>query len=261
MSKKGNAVLASQSTSAAASSGTASNLTSASLPKENNKHEEQNSASAKRKDVAMPPSAEGCKKCIQEQKTGEKNNLHHSAAFPKKKTAKRHNSGSSGNDYQYKKKAKPTEPIFVNKNPVRRTSLVGGGIDADLISSIHSTRHDLTGGSGLGVGGFEVSFARATSASDANSKRGVCISQTSSSERSSQKTSQAAARRRSRSNEFDVAEAAITKANKAASLAAEAVAGASRTNNEVIVLGDSDDECSFNRKPAAANRNEVIEID
>lgn len=261
MSKKGNAVLASQSTSAAASSGTASNLTSASLPKENKKHEEQNSASAKRKDVATPPSAEGCKKCIQEQKTGEKNNLHHSAAFPKKKTAKRHNSGSSGNDYQYKKKAKPTEPIFVNKNPVRRTSLVGGGIDADLISSIHSTRHDLTGGSGLGVGGFEVSFARAMSASDANSKRGVCISQTSSSERSSQKTSQAAARRRSRSNEFDVAEAAITKANKAASLAAEAVAGASRTNNEVIVLGDSDDECSFNRKPAAANRNEVIEID
>jgi hypothetical protein len=241
MSKKGNAVLTSQSTPSVAL-------------KENNKTKVQDSVSSKGKAATKT----GCKKCTQEEQTGEKNNLRHSTDCPKKTTAKRQSSKNGDDDNQYKKKAKPTDPIFVNKNPIRRTSLVGGSIDADLIASIHSTRHDLTGGSGLGVGGFELSFARAEIASDANYKGGAYISQTSSCGKSnSQEAPQAAARLGSSSCELNIAEAAVAKANKAA-------ARASHATNEVIVLDDSDDsddEGSLNGKPAAANQVEVIEID
>lgn len=272
MSKKGNAVLSS-SVSTAATSTNSRNATTASVSKETataaRRAADTNPAAATRSNTTTTKSSSspGCKKCLQEEQVGQKNNLRHSADCPKKKASKRPSSIGNDDGNLCKKKSKPTEPIYVNKNPIRRTSLLGGGIDADLISSIHSTRPDLTGGSGLGVGGFELSSARvtATNTSKGFSTRRVITQRSDSDISCNEKPPRATARKSTGSDilDLDYTEAAIERANKAASLAATQ---ASRAANEVIVLDDSDDEDTLIRKPPAALKQkstdvEVIEID
>ena len=191
---------------------------------------------------------------------------------------------ASSNQYK-KKKAKPTEPIYYNPNPIRRTSLLGGGgssgINDDLIASIHSTRSDLTGGSGLGVGGFELSSSRVKAC---NGGRGVAkgslvlgtgggLSQGSSDNSIDQRKPAAVCKSHSSDGviDLDSPETAVSKATKSASRAVEAASAAYaaslRADNEVIVLDDSDDDEQLHCKPAASATKsgfkevEVIEID
>lgn len=270
MSKKGNAVLSSSVSTAAVSTNSRNTTTASETATAARRAADTNTPAAATRNnttTTKSSSSPGCKKCLQEEQVGQKNNLRHSADCPKKKASKRPSSIGNDDGNMCKKKSKPTEPIYVNKNPIRRTSLLGGGIDADLISSIHSTRPDLTGGSGLGVGGFELSSARVTAT---NTTKGfstrLVITQRSDSDIScNEKPPRAAASQSTGSDilDLDYTEAAIERANKAASLSATQ---ASRAANEVIVLDDSDDEDTLIRKPPAALKQkstdvEVIEID
>lgn len=270
MSKKGNAVLSSSVSTAAVSTNSRNTTTASETATAARRAADTNTPAAATRNnttTTKSSSSPGCKKCLQEEQVGQKNNLRHSADCPKKKASKRPSSIGNDDGNMCKKKSKPTEPIYVNKNPIRRTSLLGGGIDADLISSIHSTRPDLTGGSGLGVGGFELSSARVTAT---NTTKGfstrLVITQRSDSDIScNEKPPRAAASQSTGSDilDLDYTEAAIERANKAASLSATQ---ASRAANEVIVLDDSDDEDTLIRKPPATLKQkstdvEVIEID
>eukprot|EP00956_Cyclotella_meneghiniana_P022156 scaffold41401_cov36-Cyclotella_meneghiniana.AAC.2 len=300
--------------SSTVSSGTASTThAAASLRKENAIPSTQNSTTTKKSKKATNNNKTSnnseCKKCRQELETGQKNNLRHDATCPKKKTKhqpdnnsndnhkqdgnmskkKKYNDNNYASSNQYKKKkAKPTEPIYYNPNPIRRTSLLGrggsSGIDDDLIASIHSTRSDLTGGSGLGVGGFELSSSRVKACNGGRSVAkgssvlgtggGLSQSSCSSSDNSiNQRKPPAVCKSHSSDGviDLDSPESAVSKATKAASLAVEAASAAYaasfRADNEVIVLDDSDDEGQLHGKPAASatksgcDEVEVIEID
>jgi hypothetical protein len=292
----GNAILSSQTSSSSAAS-TSTNARKpqvrASLPKDNHKPTAQTPKNASA--TSNKSGGVGCKKCLlQEMQSGQKNNLRHDADCPKKKTTKRQESSDSSstnkrsdghakrkytsndsdniNQYQKKTKVKPTEPIYYNPNPVRRTSILGSDdIYGDLISSMYSTRRDLTGGSGLGVGGFEFStthtnvatakevasrslgarnFSQSSSSSDDNSTTG---------NHSTTAPAAAAATRKSNTSddviiELDSPDPVIAKSLKSASSSVHAAAA-----NDVIVLDDSDEEVEH-REPSA-DEVEVIEID
>lgn len=273
MSKKGNAILNAQTSSTSAAS--ANNIprkSSASSSAQNSGSSSE--AKSKTTTETKSSSTQGCKKCTQELQTGQKNNLRHAASCPKKTSAKRHSSGSyDGN--QYKKKIKPTEAIYVNPNPARRSSLIGGDIDRDLIMSIHSTRRDLTGGSGLGIGGFELSAARAkTNISTSSQPTRSSVqgwSQTSSSRSSCrEKPSRTTVSRNPKSDEcvaelLDSPDSTDLNAKKPASVAVAAT-GYSHAVDDVIVLDDSEDEGLLDSKTPPKYKNtvadvEVIEID
>lgn len=294
MSRMGNAIMSNSHLTSSASTRTASATPAPSLRKENTNPTRQKSTLTRSKKATNNPE---CKKCRQELESGQKNKLRHDATCPKKRSSKRptdsndnsedydnkskakkYNDYASLNQYKKKAKAKPTEPIYYNPNPIRRTSLLGGsGIDDDLIASIHSTRPDLTGGSGLGVGGFELSSSRAKACNGNNIVEGSSdlgiggLSQCSSSSSDSSTNQKPAAVCKSHSSDgfvdLDCPETAVSQATKVASRAVEAASVASvRVDNEVIVLDDSDDEGYFHRKPAANAKNncaevEVIEID
>jgi len=311
MSRMGNAIMNHNSQSSSASRTPAAT----SLRKENTIPSTQNSTATKKSKKATNNNKTSnnseCKKCRQELETGQKNNLRHDATCPKKKTKhqpdndsndnheqdgnmskkKKYNDNNYASSNQYKKKikAKPTEPIYYNPNLIRRTSLLGGGgsssgIDDDLIASIHSTRSDLTGGSGLGVGGFELSSSRVKACNGGRSVAkgssvlgtggGLSQSSCSSSDNSiNQRKPPAVCKSHSSDGviDLDSPESAVSKATKAASLAVEAASAAYaasfRADNEVIVLDDSDDEGQLHGKPAASatksgcDEVEVIEID
>jgi hypothetical protein len=133
---------------------------------------------------------------------------------------------------------------------------------------MYSTRRDLTGGSGLGVGGFEFSTTHtnvATAKEVASRSLGARkFSQSSSSSGANSTTgnhskSAAAAARKSNTFddviiELDSPDPVIAKSLKSASSSVHAAAA-----NDVIVLDDSDEGVEH-REPSA-DEVEVIEID
>ena len=271
MSKKGNAVLNVQTSSTSAvSSNNIPKMPPAPSLVQNLASGKSNKSTTSSGTKSSP--AEGCKKCAQEFKTGQKNNLRHAADCRKKKSTKRH---SNGNDVG-KKKLKPTEPIYVNLNPARRTSFVGVNFDSDLISSVHSTRRDLTGGSGLGIGGFEVGAARSKSnhgtpnQSTHSIVNGFSLNYSSSKISDGEKTSRITTARNSEiagddGLELDISDSAVMNTKKPASMTS-ATDGSSHAVDNVIVLDDSEDESILDCKIPPVFKNtsadvEVIEID
>jgi len=249
-----------------------------------------------------------CRKCQNEQQTGKKDNTRHDSRCPRKKTKaqdstkttcktpqhsndvgptkRKYNSSSSdttSSSQPRKKQAKPSEPIYYNKNPAKRTPIFDDDIDQHLISSIQSVRPDLTGGSGLGLIGFDVSSSRGSAAA-ASRTAGSCsklkpsemdslchdpiamISQYSrrSSSAGSFRESGVAVAAVARSNTHDVEDVielacGDPPAEKATPKCA-AVA-ASRNTGDLIVLDDSDDEIDSSKKSHVSSDVEVIEID
>ena len=260
MSKKGNAVLNVQTSSTSAvSSNNIPKMPPAPSLVQNLASGKSNKSTTSSGTKSSP--AEGCKKCAQEFKTGQKNNLRHAADCRKKKSTKRH---SNGNDVG-KKKLKPTEPIYVNLNPARRTSFVGVNFDSDLISSVHSTRRDLTGGAARSKSNYGT-----PNQSTHSIVNGFSLNYSSSKISDGEKTSRITTARNSEiagddGLELDISDSVVMNTKKPASLTS-ATDGSSHAVDNVIVLDDSEDESILDCKIPPVFKNtsadvEVIEID
>jgi hypothetical protein len=160
-----------------------------------------------------------------------------------------------------KTRLKPTEQIYYHPNPPKRRPILVNDRDHQLIASIHSTRPDLTSGSGLGFAGFEIgSFQGKTAGASGDGIATVC--------------------NRSKNVSMYQERDTLQRGSSVGSCA-DYVAGIERKRpgsapcyaEDVIVLDESDDEIQLVKKPRAvftassnSSRNdsselEVIEID
>ncbi len=321
----GNAIMKSQSSSTTNNSSSANSKPAArkSPPKENSMPNKPSTTPKSSSMIASKSSGLtnnassviACRKCQNEQQTGKKDNTRHDSRCPRKKTKaqdstkttcktpqhsndvgptkRKYNSSSSdttSSSQPRKKQATPSEPIYYNKNPVKRTPIFDDDIDQHLISSIQSVRPDLTGGSGLGLIGFDVSSSQGSAA--AASRTAASCSKLKPSEMDSlchdpialisqysRRSSSAGSFRESgvdderkmpaaaavaRSNTHDVEDVieldcGDPPAEKATPK--RAAVAASRNTSDLIVLDDSDDEIDSSKKSHVSSDVEVIEID